>query len=109
LKRDQVARWADFFSRLNIDLPSAPDVASGPCARCLPSVPIRETMPAKICALTSARMDVAISSNAYDAGSSSEASTMHSGATLIRSGEWFLTSPASRIAASASALARRRS
>ena len=48
LKRDQVARWAGFFSRLNIDLPSGPAVSSSPCARCRPSGPIRAMMPAKI-------------------------------------------------------------
>ena len=48
LNRDQVARWAGFFSRLNIDLPSGPAVFSSPSARCRPSGPIRATMPAKI-------------------------------------------------------------
>jgi hypothetical protein len=106
LNRDQVARWAGFFSRLNIDLPSDPAVFSSPCARCHPSGPIRATMPAKITSLTSARMVVAISSSVEYAGSSSEASMMRSSATLIRSGGWFRTSAASRIAAAASALAR---
>jgi hypothetical protein len=32
LNRDQVARWADLFSRLNIDLPSD-TAASGVCFR----------------------------------------------------------------------------
>jgi hypothetical protein len=107
LNRDQVARCAGFFSRLNIDLPPDPAVASSPCARCRPSGPIRETMPAKIASLTSVRMVVAISSSVEYAGSSSEASMMRSNATLIRSGGWFRTCAASRIAAAASALARR--
>jgi hypothetical protein len=106
LKRDQVARWAGFFSRLNIDLPPGPAVVSSPCARCRPSGPIRDTMPAKIPALTSARMEAAISSSVENAGSSSEASTSRSSATLIRSGGWFFTSAASQIAAAATALAR---
>jgi hypothetical protein len=101
-----VARWAGFFSRLNIDLPSGPAVFSRPCARRRPSGPMRATMPAKIASLTSARMVAAISSSVEYAGSSSEASMMRSSATLIRSGGWFRTSAASRIAASASALAR---
>ena len=106
LNRDQVARWAGFFSRLNIDLPPEPAVFSKPCARCRPSGPIRTTMPAKIPSLTSVRMAAAISSSVEYARSSSEASTMRSSATLIRSGGWFRTCAASRIAASASALAR---
>ena len=107
LNRDQVARWAGFFSRLNIDLPSEPAVSSRPCARCRPSGPIRPVMPAKIASLTSARMVVAMSSSVEYAGSSSEASMMRSSATLIRSGGWFRTCAASRIAAAASARARR--
>jgi hypothetical protein len=85
LNRDQVARWAGFFSRLNIDLPSEPAVSSRPCARCRPSGPIRATVPAQIASLTSVRMFAAISSVEY-AGSSSEASMMRSSATLIKSG-----------------------
>jgi hypothetical protein len=109
LNRDQVARWAGFFSRLNTDRPSVPAVASSPRARSRPSGPIRDTMPAKIASLTSARIVVAMSSSVEYAGSSSEASMMRSSAMLIRSGGWFRTSAASRIAASASALARRMS
>jgi hypothetical protein len=86
LNRDQVARWAGFFSRLNIDLPSEAAVSSRPCARCRPSGPIRATMPAQIASLTSVRMFAAISSSVEYAGSSSEASMMRSSATLIRSG-----------------------
>ena len=107
LNRDQVARWAGFFSRSNIDLPSSPAVVSSPPSRCRPSGPIRDTMPAKIPALTSARMAAASSSSVENAGSSSEASTSRSSATLIRSGGWFFTSAASRIAAAARARARR--
>ncbi len=66
-------------------------------------------MPAKIASLTSARMVVAMSSSVEYAGSSSEASMIRSSATLIRSGGWFRTCAASRIAASASILARRMS
>jgi hypothetical protein len=109
LNRDQVARWAGFFSRLNIDLPSDSAVASSPSALSWPSGPIRETMPAKISSLTSARIVVAMSSSVEYAGSSSEASMIRSSAMLIRSGGWFRTSAASRIAASASARARRMS
>ena len=106
LNRDQVARLAGFFSRLNIDLPSEPAVFSRPRARWRPSGPILAVMPAKIASLTSVRMAAAISSSVEYAGSSSEASTMRSSATLIRSGGWFRTCAASRIAASASTLAR---
>ena len=86
LNRDHVARWAGFFSRLNMDRSSDPAVLSRPRARSRPSGPIRATMPAKISSLTSARMAAAISSSVEYAGSSSEASTMRSRATLIRSG-----------------------
>ena len=50
---------------------------------------------------------MAISSSVENAGSSSEASTSRSSATLMRSGGWLFTSAASRIAASATARARR--
>lgn len=109
LNRDQVALLAGFFSRLNIDLPSKAAVSSRPCARRHPSGPIRATMPAKIASLTSARMAVTMSSSVEYPGSSSEASTIRSSVTLIRSGGWFRTSAASRIEASASARARRMS
>ena len=39
LNRDQVARWAGFFSRSNIDLPSGPAVVSSPSAAAVPPVP----------------------------------------------------------------------
>jgi hypothetical protein len=100
---------AGCFSRLNIDLPSDAAVASRPCARKHPSGLIRAIMPAKIASLTSARIVVAMSSSVEYPGSSSEASMIRSSATLIRSGGWFRTSAASRIAASASARARRMS
>jgi hypothetical protein len=107
LNRDQVARWAGFFSRLNTDVPPGTATASSACSRCRAAGPIRSAIRANIPALTSARMAVASSSSVENAGSSSEASTSRSSATLIRSGGWFFTSAADRISAAASARARR--
>ncbi|MDE3722136.1 hypothetical protein PWG71_12115 [Nocardiopsis sp. N85] len=85
LNRDQVARWAGFLRRSTIEYPSSA-TATRAFSRAWPSSPMRSLTWAKISALTSPRMRVAISFRVVNPGSSSDASTRRSSAALIRSG-----------------------
>lgn len=77
---------------------------SSVCIRCRPSAPIRRAI--KSSAFTPARIRVAVSSSVEHPGSSSDASSSFSNATLIRSGGWFFFSAVLRIVAAAIARAR---
>ncbi|WP_326822839.1 hypothetical protein [Streptosporangium sp. NBC_01756] len=101
-----MGRWAGFFGRLNIDLPSGPIVVSSACTRWRPGGSIRSTTRVQISVLTLARMVTVISSSMANPGTFSDVSIRRSGATLIRSGGLFFANAASATALAATARTR---
>ena len=99
--RDHDDRCAGCFNRFIQLLPSGA-ISSNPSIRRRSADPSRCQIVVTSDALTSARIRAAISFSVVNPGSSSDAWISRSNATLIRSGGWFFTSAAFRIAFSAS-------
>ena len=99
-------RPAGCLSRLNGLFAAGPPPPAAPRGRTRSGSAIRLAIRSNIAVFTSRRIRDAISSSVENAGSSNDALTSISSATLIRSGGLFLTSAADRIASAATARAR---